>query len=237
MIAYLFARQIITPLTALTKGSLEVANGNLNIALPVQQNDELGFATKMFNQMVAELKLSHTKLEQLATTDALTQLANRKQIMKRLFKHFEYYQRYTAEFSILMIDIDHFKKINDTYGHLTGDAVLMQVAKIFQETLRNVDIAGRYGGEEFLVILAETSGEQAMRTAERIRQAVENHTFSFATSSIKATISIGVARILENEKDENSLVSRADQALYQAKAKGRNRVVYIADPSAMPLLN
>lgn len=237
LIAYLFARQIITPLTALTNGSRQVANGNLNITLPIQKNDELGFATRTFNQMVAELKLSHTKLEQLATTDALTQLANRKQIMKRLFKHFEYYQRYTTEFSILMIDIDHFKKINDTYGHLAGDAVLMQMARIFQETLRNVDIAGRYGGEEFLVILAETSGEKAVHTAERIRQAVENHTFSFATNSIKVSISIGVARILENEKDENSLVSRADQALYQAKEKGRNRVVYIADSSAMPLIN
>ncbi|MBU0960889.1 MAG: diguanylate cyclase, partial [Proteobacteria bacterium] len=227
--AYLFARQIITPLRALTNGALQVANGNLNVTLPIQKNDELGFATKVFNEMVAELNLSHTKLEQLATTDALTQLANRKQIMISLSKHFEYYQRYTAEFSILMIDIDYFKRINDTYGHLAGDAVLLQMAKIFQETLRNVDMAGRYGGEEFLVILAETSGEKAQHTAERIRQAVEKHIFTFENCLIKVSISIGVARILEKEKNENSLVSRADQALYQAKENGRNQVVYIAD--------
>lgn len=228
--AYLFAKQIITPLTALTNASLMVANGNLNISLPIQKNDELGFATKMFNEMVAELKRSHAKLQQLATTDPLTQLANRKQIMKRLFIHFEYYQRYRTEFSILMIDIDHFKKINDTYGHLAGDAVLVQIARIFQETLRNVDTAGRYGGEEFLVILAETNGQKAKRTAERIRQAVEQHTFTYEESSLKITISIGVARVLKNEKNENSLISRADQALYQAKTTGRNRVVYRPDP-------
>ena len=228
--AYLFAKQIITPLTALTNASLMVANGNLNITLPIQKNDELGFATKMFNEMVAELKQSHAKLQQLATTDPLTQLANRKQIMKSLFIHFEYYQRYHTEFSILMIDIDHFKKINDTYGHLAGDAVLVQISRIFQKTLRNVDTAGRYGGEEFLVILAETNGQKAKHTAERIRQAVEQHTFTYEEYSLKVTISIGVARVLKKEKNENSLISRADQALYQAKTAGRNRVVYLPTP-------
>lgn len=233
--AYLFARQIITPLKALTNGALQVANGNLDVSLPLQKNDELGFATKMFNEMVTELKQSHAKLEQLATTDALTQLANRKQIMKSLLTHFDYYQRYATEFSILMIDIDHFKKINDTFGHLAGDAILMQIATIFKETLRNVDIAGRYGGEEFLVILAETSGEKAKHTAERIRQAVEQHIFTYEKYSLKISISVGVARILQNERNENTLVSRADQALYLAKENGRNRVVYIADPPGTPL--
>ncbi|MBU0945125.1 MAG: diguanylate cyclase [Proteobacteria bacterium] len=230
VVAYLFAKQIITPLTALTNGSLLVANGNLNVCLPIHKNDELGLATRMFNEMVAELKQNHAKLEQLATTDSLTQLANRKEIMRKLCQHFEHYQRYATEFSILMIDIDHFKKINDTYGHLAGDAVLRQLAMIFQETLRNVDMAGRYGGEEFLVILAETSGEKAQHTGERIRQAVERHTFIYDNNPLKITISIGIARILEEEKNENSLVSRADQALYRAKGNGRNQVVYIASP-------
>jgi diguanylate cyclase (GGDEF)-like protein len=234
LVAYLFTKQILTPLKALTNGSLLVTKGNLNVCLPIQKNDELGFATRMFNEMVAELKQSHAKLEQLATTDALTQLANRKEIMRKLCKHFEYHQRYTTEFSILMIDIDHFKNINDTYGHLAGDAILTQLAIIFQETLRNVDMAGRYGGEEFLVILAETSGEKAQQTGERIRQVVERHAFTYDDLTLQITISIGVARILKEEKNENSLISRADQALYKAKKNGRNRVVYMASPAATP---
>lgn len=225
--AYLFAKQIITPLTALTNGAKQVADGNLDVHLPILQNDELGFATRIFNEMVAELQQNHAKLEQLATTDNLTELANRKLIMDTLVRQFEYYQRYSKEFSIMMIDVDHFKKINDTYGHLAGDAVLWQISRIFLETLRNVDTAGRYGGEEFLIVMAETEGEQARHTAERIRKAVLQHEFVFEKTSMQISISIGVAKIQAGDEDEGTLVNRADQAMYQAKKNGRNQVVYV----------
>ncbi len=229
LIAYSFARQIISSLTALTRGARRVSNGDLNVRLTIQKNDELGFATKVFNKMVVELQQTHTKLEELATTDALTSLSNRKQIINKLLNQFEYYRRYRTEFSVLMIDVDHFKKINDTHGHLAGDAVLKQMAAIFLQSLRNVDSAGRYGGEEFLVIVAESAGEKAKQAAERIRRAVHNHTFTYEKSSMKVTISIGITKISEQDENEHSLISRADQALYQAKRNGRNQVAYLPD--------
>jgi diguanylate cyclase (GGDEF)-like protein len=229
--AYLFAKQIITPLTTLTNGAKQVADGDLDVHLPIQQNDELGFATRIFNEMVAELRQNHAKLEQLATTDNLTKLANRKLIMDSLVKQFEYFQRYGKEFSIMMIDIDHFKKINDTYGHLAGDAVLLQISRIFVETLRNVDTAGRYGGEEFLIVLAETEGGQAQQTAERIRKAVLQHKFVFENRSMRISVSIGVTGIQPGDANEDTLINRADQAMYQAKKNGRNQVVYVAGDS------
>ncbi len=230
--AYFFARQIIVPLKALTQGAQRVADGDLDVHLPIKKNDELGFATSVFNEMVEELKQSQTKLEQLATTDALTTLANRKQIMKILLKQFDYYQRYGTEFAILMIDIDHFKNINDTHGHLVGDAVLNEIGAIFKQTLRNVDSAGRYGGEEFLVIVAESGKEDALHVAERIRMAVKKNSFAGAELSLNITVSVGVAMISSQDENENSLVSRADEALYKAKSDGRDKVVYLADTMA-----
>ncbi len=127
-----------------------------------------------------------------------------------------------------MIDVDYFKKINDTYGHLAGDAVLKQLADILLKSLRNVDSAGRYGGEEFLVIVAAPAGEKAWQAAERIRRAVDNHTFTYENSSMKVKISVGLTTISHQDKNEHSLISRADKALYQAKRNGRNQVVYLA---------
>ncbi len=229
IIAYFSAKQIISPLTALTRGAQRVSNGDLDVRLAIQTNDELGFATRVFNEMVFELQQTQTKLEELATTDALTNLANRKQIMEKLLNQFEYYRRYRAGFSILMIDVDHFKKINDTHGHLAGDAVLKQISAIFLKSLRNVDSAGRYGGEEFLVIVAEPAAEDARQAAERIRRAVNKHTFTYEKSSLKVNISIGISKVSAQDENEHSLLSRADQALYQAKRNGRNRVVYLPD--------
>jgi diguanylate cyclase (GGDEF)-like protein len=226
--AYLLTRQIMVPLTALIKGTRKVAGGDLDVQLPVQRNDEIGFATKVFNEMVEKLKESQTKLEQLATTDALTGLDNRKQIMQILHDHYEYFQRYKTGFSVLMLDVDHFKSINDTYGHQAGDAVLKQIALIFRENLRNVDTAGRYGGEEFLVVLPESAEDESLQAAERIRKAVANHIFSYEDQVIRLHVSIGVSRILEPDEDEQAVVKRSDRALYRAKKGWRNQVVYLA---------
>ena len=224
--AYLLTRQIMVPLSALTRGAERVAEGDLDVLLPVRRNDEIGFATAVFNEMVAKLKLSQTKLEQLATTDPLTGLYNRKRVMSILRDHYEYYRRYETEFSVLMLDVDHFKHVNDTYGHQAGDTVLKQAAELFEENLRNVDSAGRYGGEEFLVILAESGAEDSILAAERIRKAVENHIFIHEDQEIRVCISVGIGRIRKQDGNEQKVVNRADMALYRAKNKGRNRVVF-----------
>lgn len=224
-IATIIASQIIRPLQDLTKGVLRVADGDLDVAVVIHRQDELGLVTEMFNIMISRLKENQQKLEQLATTDFLTGLANRKQIMTDLTQQLEQYRRYGTRFCLLMVDIDHFKKVNDTHGHLVGDAVLVQLARIFKETLRILDSAGRYGGEEFLIVLGQTDLQQALQTAERIRLAVQEHIFTGEDVTLRATISIGVAEMSTEDMTINELIGRADQALYDAKGHGRNRVV------------
>ncbi len=224
-IATIIASQIIRPLQDLTKGVLRVADGDLDVAVAIHRQDELGLVTGMFNVMISRLKEDQQKLELLATTDFLTGLANRKQIMTNLAQQIEQHRRYGTIFSLLMVDIDHFKTVNDTHGHLVGDAVLVQLARIFKETLRILDSAGRYGGEEFLIVLGQADLQQALQTAERIRLAVQQYIFTCEDVTLRATISIGVAEMSTEDMTINELIGRADQALYDAKEHGRNRVV------------
>jgi diguanylate cyclase (GGDEF)-like protein len=133
--------------------------------------------------------------------------------------------RYQESFSVLMIDIDHFKQINDEHGHPVGDVVLRDVAHLLKDTLRTVDAVGRYGGEEFLAVLPHTTSEEAVQTAERVRLRVEQHAFKVQDKVLKVTISIGVATYPGGHADSAStLIREADQALYRAKDAGRNRV-------------
>ncbi|WP_459945434.1 sensor domain-containing diguanylate cyclase [Desulfocastanea catecholica] len=231
--ASIITSQIIIPLKSLTNGVLRVAGGDLDVSVNIHRNDELGIVTRMFNQMVCRLKKNRAALVQLATTDPLTKLANRKQIMEDLATNFEHYRRYSSEFSILMIDIDYFKTVNDTHGHLAGDAILVQLAGILKETLRIVDSAGRYGGEEFLVILGETGIHEGLQTAERIRQAVDQHVFTCEDVSLHITISIGLTGVVAEDKNGISLIDRADKALYAAKAAGRNRIFLASDNASI----
>lgn len=227
--ATIIASQIIIPLKSLTNGVLQVADGDLDVSVHVHRNDELGIVSGMFNQMVCRLKENQATLELLATTDSLTALANRKQIMADLAINFEHYRRYRTKFSILMIDIDYFKAVNDNHGHLAGDAVLVQVARILKESLRVVDSAGRYGGEEFLVILGKTDIHEGLQIAERLRQVVEQHVFICDDVSLHITISVGLTRVVAEDKNDISLIDRADKGLYEAKAAGRNRIFPASD--------
>jgi len=232
--ATLIASQIIIPLKSLTNGVLRVADGDMDVSVAIHRNDELGIVTGMFNQMVCRLKENQAALEQLATTDPLTGLANRKQIMADLATNFANYRRYRSEFSILMIDIDYFKSINDTHGHLAGDSVLIQLARILKDSLRIVDSAGRYGGEEFFVILGKTDIHEGLQTAERIRQAVDQHIFTWKELSLHITISVGLTGVTEEDKDGISMIGRADSALYAAKEAGRNRIFLASDNASIP---
>ncbi len=177
-------------------------------------------------QMVESTMADNARLEQLAHTDPLTQILNRRALTERITAEMERALRYDATLALLMIDLDHFKRVNDTYGHLVGDDVLRDVAQLLTETIRGNDIVARYGGEEFLVLLPETDDAGAESFAERIRVAVEAHEFNSANeaSVLRLTASIGVAVFpaarIESVED---LFARADAALYRAKADGRNR--------------
>ena len=161
------------------------------------------------------------ELEKMASIDKLTNIYNRRMIDEFLNKEIEKEKRHSNGLSVILIDIDHFKNVNDTYGHQMGDLVLSQVAKLITENSRKSDIHGRYGGEEFIVICPKTTGKQALVLAEKIRASVEN--FVFDQIGIK-TISLGISSFEENDKEED-LIKKADIALYQAKNSGRNRAV------------
>jgi diguanylate cyclase (GGDEF)-like protein/PAS domain S-box-containing protein len=169
---------------------------------------------------ITERKQLESELEILATTDRLTQTYNRLKFEEIIRKEIEMARRYGHLLSIIILDIDHFKKVNDTYGHIAGDNVLKAVAGIVKETIRETDTLVRWGGEEFIIITPGTSLEGATELAERIRAAVENFDFDQVKS---VRISLGVTQFREHDT-ENTLLRRADDAMYTAKKKGRNRV-------------
>lgn len=163
------------------------------------------------------------KVEYLAITDALTGLYNRRRFHDILQKEFERSKRYSSPVSLLMIDIDHFKKINDKHGHLAGDHVLLEVAQIIQKNIRDVDTAARYGGEEYIVILPNTEKNDALTVAERMRISIQNSSFQEINKDA-ITVSIGIAGLPEKHIDtEDKLIRSADLALYRSKQNGRNR--------------
>ncbi len=165
-------------------------------------------------------------LRHLAESDPLTQILNRVGIMTELGRRFAEFQRYGSLFSVLMIDVDHFKQINDRCGHLAGDQVLRRVAGIVRSALREVDSVGRYGGEEFLVVLPGTRLDSAVNTAERIRIALEQIPIRVEREQVRVTVSIGAATAtLDGPKTADALIDGADRAMYEAKHGGRNRVI------------
>jgi two-component system cell cycle response regulator len=189
--------------------------------------DTHAFLAQVANQahIVVENARLVERLRDLAVRDSLTGLYNHRHAMELLAAEFGRVGRYAAGVSLLMLDLDQFKRINDEHGHPAGDSVLKETARLIQETLRSVDVVGRYGGEEFVALLPHTSPEEAAATAERIRRRVEGHVFWFGTSPLHVTVSIGVASYPSSEVDSpQALVREADRALYRAKEAGRNRV-------------
>lgn len=165
------------------------------------------------------------KLEMVSRIDGLTQLFNRAHWQLRLSEEFSRAMRYETPLALIMFDLDHFKRVNDTYGHLGGDAVLCQVARIVRASVRENDIAGRYGGEEFGIILPSTSESGAMVLAERLRKTIEASPVPFEEKQIDVTSSLGIAEFQPGVKDFEQLIAMADAALYRAKETGRNRVI------------
>jgi len=176
-----------------------------------------------------ELMLKNAQLAQLSSVDALTGLRARRFLDEILNVEFLRARRYRTPLALVMADLDHFKRINDASGHPAGDSVLRDLGAIFQGVVRRTDVAGRYGGEEFLLIHPQSTASGAAQMAERLRSAVEKASFAASGASFKVTISLGVAEYTRHMTSARDLVAAADRALYAAKRGGRNRVMVAAD--------
>ena len=176
---------------------------------------------KNMRELLAEVEEKNTLLKKLSITDKLTGLHNRIKIDDTLKSNLEMFKRYGNTFSVILLDIDHFKKVNDNYGHPTGDSVLKDFAKIIKKNVRITDTIGRWGGEEFIIIASETDSVGASKFATTLKQAISDHDFERVG---KVTASFGVTQISIGD-DIEDIVKRADLALYNAKESGRNRVV------------
>ncbi len=220
VVAYWLTALIARPLRRLTSAAAQVSAGDLPVELPAGGGGEVGYLTQVFNTMVESLRKHHDELERLSTTDTLTGLSNRRHLMNLLTHETERAKRADRPFSILMLDVDHFKKYNDTHGHQAGDEVLARIGTVLRNSIRPYDCAARYGGEEFLVMLSGTSLDPARETAERIRKQVRAEQFEAES----VTISIGVAEYPSQGDTAKSVIGQADAALYEAKRAGRDRV-------------
>ncbi len=192
----------------------------------------LGAVSQFFISSVFVLMLSYRlnqNLESIATIDSLTGVINRRGLEDAALKMQGICKRINLSMAVLVIDMDHFKKVNDKHGHLFGDDVLRSLTKVIADVLRSGDVLGRYGGEEFCVFLPNTSEKDATGLAERIRLSVEQSLYEVNQKAIKGTVSIGVADSVRAGYDFKGLVAAADSALYVAKNKGRNRVVSYTD--------
>jgi two-component system cell cycle response regulator len=184
------------------------------------------FLQDELDQKNRELELANKRLKKLSITDGLTELFNHRHVHQLLHDEFERSARTGEPIAVAMMDLDRFKSVNDTYGHPTGDVILYETAKIIKETAREIDMPGRYGGEEFIAILPGTEEESAEHFAERVRQAVESHVFRDGATEVRMTVSCGVASFPAPGVDApEALLKAADEALYQAKHGGRNQVV------------
>lgn len=174
--------------------------------------------------LAADLKNAREGLEQLSDTDELTGLKNRRAFNAALEAEIKKAARYDRQFSLLMLDADDLKPVNDRFGHGVGDKLIISIAQVIQESLRETDVLARYGGDEFVVILTETPKDRAIDVAERIRTSVENTSFSSAGERVSSTISVGVSCFAGEIEHGDEMVARADKKLYESKRKGKNTV-------------
>jgi diguanylate cyclase (GGDEF)-like protein len=220
LVAYWLAALIARPLGRLTSAAAKVSAGDLTVELSPGGGGEVGYLTQVFNIMVENLRKNRAELERLSTTDLLTGLGNRRHLMNLLPQEIERARRAGQPFSILMLDVDHFKKYNDTQGHQAGDEVLARVGTVLRDSIRPYDCAARYGGEEFLIVLSGAALEHARECAERIRKQVRAERYEGGTM----TVSIGIAEYPSHGTTADAIIGQADAALYESKRAGRDRV-------------
>jgi len=247
VLSYILAVKITAPILLLTARADQIANGKLQESediLHIDSNDEVGLLAKSFMKMSQKLQKSYTELitlnetlekkveertyelKQLAVTDPLTQLYNRRYFTSVSNDILFIEKRKKENLSLIMIDIDKFKNINDTYGHKIGDDVLVEFAHLLKSTQRKSDITCRFGGEEFIILLPTTDIELATEVAQKLRKETEQISITLdSNKNVQFTISLGVSSVdLDNELNIESALQRADNALYEAKNGGRNCV-------------
>lgn len=220
-------QHIMRPLKELRKGLRAVANGDLNYQVPVFSQDEVGSLVKAYNGTIHRLRYAFEQIESLATLDPLTGLSNRRVFDERIAIEAKRSRRYGHPFGLIMLDLDHFKQINDRFGHPAGDEVLRLVAKTIEAGVRETDLVARIGGEEFAVILPESKAPEVRAVAEKLRVSVEDIQFTPGdghNNPVRITISAGAACALGRLVTTEGLVAATDAALYRSKAEGRNRV-------------
>ena len=231
---YLFRFRNYRPITGaetfmyqnLTISPLASADGHLNhVCLIIYDVTDIASGRKA-------LERANSQLQRLSQTDRLTGLLNRGAWENLLVAEFERYRRYQHECALIMFDIDHFKKVNDTWGHQAGDEVIRTTARILRDNLRQTDIGGRYGGEEFGVILPETTIKGAVTFCERVRQQIQDRTVQTTAGDIRYTVSLGIAPLDGTLGNYTQWLENSDKALYYAKENGRNQVrVFTPDNS------
>jgi diguanylate cyclase (GGDEF)-like protein len=174
--------------------------------------------------MAIENARLHQEVQHLAVTDSLTGMLNRRGFVQLAQRELDRSRRYNEPLSVIMLDIDHFKNANDTYGHAFGDEVLRTLSETCTANVRKMDIAGRFGGDEFIILLPETDLPAAEKVAQRIHSCFAGKAFYPGGEEVRMTVSLGVTRVSEETQDLDTLVKRVDAVLYQSKQKGRNRV-------------
>lgn len=224
------AKDLINPILKLSKWARLVKDGDVTQRLYKDREDEIGEIFDFFNDVTEKLQLDMEKIRELSVTDELTGIYNYRYFYTNLEKEINRIKRYSQSLSLTIIDIDYFKRYNDTYGHLVGDLILKEIAQLFKKNSRTVDILARYGGEEFVFILPSTSEVQASMFAERLRRQMEEHRFASEgiPQECKVTISVGVAEFKDGDTVEQ-LINKSDHALYRAKESGRNKVCSFSD--------
>jgi two-component system cell cycle response regulator len=220
----------LVPRAVCTVRAGEMVKGLMAVYSGVKGAAPGGAATKetLLRQafMVLENAWLYRQIARISVTDGLTGLTNVRHFREQVQREHSRARRHNDPYTILMMDIDHFKKINDVHGHPVGDTVLREMAAIFREAVRGTDLPARYGGEEFIVFLPRTRLPEAVIVGERIREAVERKAFAAPSPMLRCTVSVGIADYLPGtEGTEKTVIGRADEALYSAKRGGRNRVV------------
>lgn len=225
-IAGVLGKWVSKPINELTLSSLAMSQGDLSSRVVIERRDEIGQLANTFNAMASSFQTTHQELLKLSVTDGLTGLSNHREFQKRLKDEVRRATRYDSCLSLLMIDIDCFKKFNDAYGHQAGDTVLRMVGDVILKEVRSSDFAARYGGEEMAIILPETSSEEAYLFSERLRKDIEQISVKvIGEETVQVTVSAGVASFSEDAADRESLINSADEALYYAKKTGRNKTI------------
>jgi diguanylate cyclase (GGDEF)-like protein len=203
-----------------------VNDEQISRATPLSNGDRLKIGPTIFKFLTGTDVESqyHEEIYRMTIVDGLTQVFNKRYLYEALDREMTRARRHDRDLSFLMFDIDHFKKINDVHGHLAGDFVLKELARVVQGRIRRDEVFARYGGEEFAIVLPETELGGATRLADSIREKIQEHKFVFQSDKIAVTISAGVSSLVEADKTSTDLIKRADERLFDAKRGGRNRV-------------